>query len=112
MTEKIKSIRNCKEREIIYAAQCSQRKVLYIGHRGEQLSERFSKHRYSIKRGPGKSELAKHFHECHNLNDYLNVTILQNNVKTAAARRYHEYKWICKLKTLVLQRNVQFVLIQ
>ena len=30
----------------------------------------------------------------------LNVTILQNNIKTAAARRYHEDKWICKLKTL------------
>ena len=26
--------------------------------------------------------------------------VLQNNIKTAAARRYHEGKWICKLKTL------------
>ena len=69
-------------------------------------------HRYGIKSRAGNSELAKHFHKSHNLNDYLNVTILQNNVKTAAARRYHEYKWICKLKTLALQRNVQFVLIQ
>ena len=43
-------------------------------------------------------ELAKHFHEIHNINDTLNVTILQN--KTATARSYHEDKWICKLKTL------------
>ena len=28
----------------------------------------------------------------------VNVTILENNIKTAAARRYHEDKWICKLK--------------
>ena len=29
------------------------------------------------------------------------MTILQNNIKpAAAARRYHEDKWICKLKTL------------
>ena len=77
----------CKEREIIYAAQCSKHKVLYIGHTGEQLSERFFKHRYDIKNRPDNSELAKHFHESHNLDNDLNVTILQNNIKTAAAQR-------------------------
>ena len=30
----------------------------------------------------------------------LNVTILQNNIKTVAAWRYQEGKGICKLKTL------------
>ena len=59
-------------------------------------------HRYGIKSRAGNSELAKHFHESHNLNDDLNVTILQNNIKTAAARRYREDKWACKLKTLAL----------
>ena len=83
---------------IQYAAQCSKRKVLYIGHTEEQLSERFSKHRYDVESKPGNSELAKHFHENHYINDDLNVTILQNNIKTAAARRYHEDKWIYKLK--------------
>ena len=83
--EKIKGTGNCKEREIIYAAQCSKHKVLNIGHTGEQLSKRFSKHRYDIKKRSENSELAKHFHESHNLNDDLNVTILQNNIKAAAA---------------------------
>ena len=100
ITEKIKGTGNCKEREIIYAAQCSKHKVLYIGHTGEQLSERFSKHCYNFKNRPDNSELAKHFHENHNLSDHLNVTILENNIKTAVARRYHEGKWICKLTTL------------
>ena len=59
-------------------------------------------HRYGIKSRAGNSELAKHFHESHNLNDDLNVTISQNNIKTAAARRYREDKWACKLKTLAL----------
>ena len=36
------------------------------------------------------------------LNHYVIVTIVQSNIKIAAARRYHEDKWICKLKTLVL----------
>ena len=36
ITEKIKGTRNCTGREIIFAAQCSKHKVLYIGHKGEQ----------------------------------------------------------------------------
>ena len=84
ITEK-KGTENCKEREIIYAPQCSKHKVLYIGRTGEQFAERFSKHRYDIKNRPDNSELAKHFHESQNLNNDLNVTILQNNIKTAAA---------------------------
>ena len=100
ITEKIKGTGNCKEREIIYAAQCSKHKVLYIGHTGEQFAESFSKHHYYINNRPDNSELAKDFHESHNLNNDLKVTILQNNIKTAAARRYHEDKWTCKLKTL------------
>ena len=59
-----------------------------------------SKHRYDIKNRPDNRQLSKHFHESRNLNDDLNVTILQNNIKTAATRRYHEDKWICTLKTL------------
>ena len=37
ITEKIKGTGNCKEREIIYAAQCSKHKVLYIGHAGNNF---------------------------------------------------------------------------
>ena len=75
ITQKTKSTRNCKEREIIYATQRSQQKVLCIGHTGEQLSERFSKHRYDIKNRPKNSELGKNFDESVNLNDDLNGTI-------------------------------------
>ena len=35
ITEKIKGTGNYMEREIIYAAQCSKNKVLYIGHTWE-----------------------------------------------------------------------------
>ena len=42
----------------------------------------------------------KKINESHNLNNDLHVTILQNNIKTAATRSYHENKWICKLKAL------------
>ena len=42
-TERIKGTANCKGREVVYAAQFSKHKALYIGHIVEQLSERFSK---------------------------------------------------------------------
>ena len=64
----------------------------------EQLSELFSKHCYDIK--TGQVTLAKNFLESYNISDNLNVTILQNNIKVAATRRYHEDKCICKLKAL------------
>ena len=66
-------------------------------------SECFTEHRYDTKNRPDNSKLAKHFHEGRNINHNLNVTILQNNIKTAAAQRYHEDKRICKLKTLAQQ---------
>ena len=47
-----------------------------------------------------QKQARQHFHESHNLNNDVKVTILQNNIGTAAARRYHEDKWICKVKTL------------
>ena len=85
ITEKIKGTGNCKEREIIYAdLQCSKHKVLYIGHTREQLSERLSKHRYDVKNRPCNSELKNIFTKVIISNDDLNVTILQNNIKTAA----------------------------
>ena len=102
ITGKIKGTKNCKEREIINTAQCSKHKVLYIGHTGEQLLAHFSKHHHDTKNRPDKSEVAKYFHESDNLTDDLNVTILQNNIKTATARRYHQDKLICKLKILAL----------
>ena len=102
-TEKIKGTANCKEREVIYAAQSSKHKALYIGHIGEQLSERFSKQRYDIKNWPDNSELAEHFYKSHKINYNLNVTILQDNIKTATAGSYHGEKWICRLKTLTPQ---------
>ena len=85
---------NCEERDVVYAEPCFKHKVLYIGHTGGQLSERFSKHCYDIKNRPDNSKLAKNFRQSHIINNNLDVTILQNNIKTAAARRYHEEKWI------------------
>ena len=79
--EKMKGTENCKEREVIYAAQCSKLYVLYVGRTGEQLSECFPKHHYNVKSKPDNSELAKHFHENHDINENLNVTTLKTKLK-------------------------------
>ena len=98
ITEKIRGAGNYKEREVIYAAQCSKHKVLYFGHTRKNFRS-ISPNIATTSRTGQNSELAKHFHQSRNINDNLKITILQNNIKTAAAWRYHEDKWICRLKT-------------
>ena len=57
--------------------------MFYIAHTEEQLPEHLSKHRYGIKNRP--DNLAKQVHKSYNINGNRNATILQNNIKTAAA---------------------------
>ena len=53
---------NCNSSGVIYAARCKQHDLICVGHTGEKLRDRFSKHRYDIKYRPDNSELARHFH--------------------------------------------------
>ena len=60
----------------------------------------FLQHSYNIKNKPNNWELEKYFHESHNINDNLDVTVSKNNIKTVAAQKYHTDEWICTLKNL------------
>ena len=40
----------CKTKGVIYAINCKKCKLLYVGHTGDSMSERFSKHKYDIKK--------------------------------------------------------------
>ena len=73
---------------------------MYIGRTREQLSEHFSKHCNDIQNRSENTQFAKRFHQSRNVNDDLNATILQNNIRTSAAGRYPEDKLMCRLKTL------------
>ena len=67
----------------------------------EKLSDRFSKHRYDIKKRPGNSELAEHFHNDHNIESDLGAVILQQlKDDNPHARACYEDRWICKLQSL------------
>ena len=85
---------------VIYAATCTKHNLIYIGHTGEKLSDRFSKHRYDIKHRPDNSELAAHFHQDHDISRDMKIKILQSGIRSLPEREFHEDKWICRLQTL------------
>ena len=66
---------------------------------GNDLGNRFGKHRYDIKKRPGNNELAEHFHTGHALED-MNISILQSGITSDEERELLEEKWICRLQTL------------
>lgn len=92
---------DCKSRNLVYGAWCKKHKQLYVGQTGEKLCDRFSKHRYDIKKRPDNNELAAHFHNNHDVDKDLGVVILERlKVDNAEARKYYEDRWVCKLQSL------------
>ena len=96
----IKDGGSCKTTGVIYAATCTKHNLIYIGHTGEKLSDRFSKHRYDIKQRPDNSELAAHFHQDHDISSDMRIQILQSGIRSLPEREFYEDKWICRLQTL------------
>ena len=92
---------NCKTTNIIYVARCKKHDLLYIGHTGDDLARRFSKHRYDNNNRPNNNELTKHLNSSkHNFERDLEISILKKDVPTLGLREYYEDKFICKLGTL------------
>jgi len=92
---------DCKSRNVIYAAWCKKHHRIYVGQTGEKLSDRFAKHRYDIKKRPGNSELAEHFHNDHNIETDMGVVVLQQlKDDNPHARIHFEDRWICRLQSL------------
>ena len=91
---------NCKSNNVIYAARCKVHDLIYVGHTGEELSQRFSKHRYDASKRPENTELSKHIAKHHH--DFerdIDITILKSNLKTVPERELFEDKFICSLGT-------------
>ena len=89
----------CRTKGVIYAARCKKCDLLYIGHTSKELRDRFSGHRYDIKKRPSNTELSEHFGENHGEQD-LEVKILQSGIQSNQERELLEDKWICRLQTL------------
>ena len=100
-TQKIKHFGSCDSSNLIYAVRCKKCNELYVGHTGEKLQVRMSKHRYDCKRRPDNTELSAHFHRGkHDPEKDMEIFILQTGLKTVEEREFHEDRWICRLQTL------------
>ena len=64
------------------------------------MSERFSKHKYDIKKRPLQNELAEHCHGTHDPEKDLLVYILDHGIKEQGKREQLEDKYICMLQTM------------
>ena len=57
---------NCRAANIVYAGRRKIHGDIYINNPGEELRERFSKHRYDAKNRPDNNELTAHIHKRQN----------------------------------------------
>ena len=90
----------CRSKNVIYAAKCKIHGSIYIGHTGEELRSRFSKHRYDANKRPDKNELANHISTYnHNFDTDIDVTILKNDLSKTDEREFFVNKFICLLGT-------------
>ena len=72
---------NCRTANIVYAARCKIHGNIYIGNTGEELRERFRKHRYDAKNRPDNNELAARIHKHQEEFDKnIEVLILKGNL--------------------------------
>ena len=91
---------SCKSKNVIYAVRCKKHDLLYIGHTGDELSQRMSKHRYDFNKRPHNNELTKHLAETnHSFETDIEVSILQRDVTSVQQREFVEDKFICRLGT-------------
>ena len=92
---------SCTQANVIYAAECTKHKLLYIGQTSSPLNIRFNGHRSDIDKNPDRCHLPKHYREnkCDFTTD-LRVSILETNITNEERRLTREDIWIARLNTL------------
>ena len=92
---------SCHSKNIVYAVRCKKHDLLYIGHTGDELSSRMSKHRYDFNSRPLNNELTKHLRESpHDFEKDIEVCVIKKDITNAKERELMEDKFICLLGTL------------
>ena len=73
---------HCKVTGIVYAIHCKKCKLLYTRETGETMFDRYSGHKYDIKKRPDNCDLAKHCRSSnHDLEKDLEITIIEHGMK-------------------------------
>ena len=84
----------------IYAAECTQHKLIYVGQSSQKLNMRFNGHRSDVNVKPKSCELVQHFHGSHerDIEKDLKAYILQDNVIGSRQKKeFYEDRWITRL---------------
>ena len=97
---KLKPGGNCKSSGIVYAVKCRKCKIIYVGHSGNDMGDRYGKHKYDIKKRPDQNELAAHCHQGHDVSKDLELYIVDYGIHDLEERKRMEDKVICKLQTM------------
>lgn len=89
------------DKNVIYAAECTNHNLIYVGMTSDQLNHRFNRHRSDIIHYPYRCELPKHFkiHGC-DFNKDLKVSILEKVKGGKATLLRQEDKWIMRMDTV------------
>ena len=90
---------NCKSKGVIYIAECTKHKLLYVGHSGDTLAERMYRHRYDIKKRPENNELAEHFHKNHDIGKDLKLYVAHTDINHTPHRVWMEDRVMCQLQS-------------
>ena len=88
-----------RDKSVAYVVECTKHKLIYIGQTGDQINNRFNRHRSDIRCYPD-CELSKHFNnnDCDFEKD-LKISILEKVKTSEAKRQYKEDQWIIRLDT-------------
>ena len=90
---------SCLSKDVVYAARCKKCDLIYVGHTGEAIKTRFSKHRWDAKNRPKNCELAKHIHENedHDFDRDVEISVIKMGFKNLDERKRAEDKAACIL---------------
>ena len=90
---------SCLSKDVVYAARCKKCDLLYVGHTGEAIKTRFSKHRWDSKNRPKNCELGKHIYdnEDHDFDRDVEISVIKIGFKNLDERKRAEDRAACKL---------------
>ena len=85
---------------VLIIGQDQETTFLLLGQTGEELRERFSKHRYDAQKRPENNELDSHIYEHgENFDKDIDITILKSDIHNTNEREILEDKFIYILGT-------------
>ena len=106
------SVVDCNTSNFIYLITCNCCGIQYVGETGQNMKDRFQKHRTDIKKGKKRTHLVQHFNKGRCKNATYTIHIIENiegtgqfadgkvNPDFIPARRSRETEWMLAMRTI------------